>query len=56
MNGVTLYFGQLAELSIHAGTLQIDSVVSMRIIRANTPAMPLHDAHSGGFFASGGGA
>lgn len=26
----------------------------MRIIRRNTPAMPLYDAHFGGFFASGG--
>ena len=23
------------------------------IIRSNTPAMPLNDAHSGGFFTSG---
>ena len=38
------------------GGLLISGVVKMyalRIIRSNTPAMPLYDAHFGGFFASG---
>lgn len=31
----------------------VDNMHALRIIRSNTPAMPLCDAHFGGFFASG---
>jgi hypothetical protein len=31
----------------------VDNLPILRIIRSNTPAMPLYDAHFGGFFASG---
>ena len=31
----------------------VDNLYILRIIRSNTPAMPLYDAHFGGFFASG---
>ena len=31
----------------------VDNPYILRIIRSNTPAMPLYDAHFGGFFASG---
>ncbi len=31
----------------------LPSGIFVRIIRSNTPAMPLYDAHFGGFFTSG---
>lgn len=55
MSRFTLYSGQLVEPSTHVSALQIDSMVSMRIIRANTPAMPMTSVmHKlAGFFMSG---
>ncbi len=32
---------------------RIENATNWRIINPNTPAMPLNDAHFGGFFASG---
>ena len=43
-------FNPTTTLSLFCG---VDNPPILRIIRCNTPAMPLYVAHLGGFFASG---